>query len=376
LKLLHFIQTSPRSRYLNAIADHADRSRFELTVGSLAPAGQLQEDMSQRGLPVFSLGCARRGEYPAAILRLASRLREERFDIVQTHLFDASFVGLTAARLARVPLAILNNHHSAEVVAQRKPRVMWIDRIMSRYLAHRVIAPSPYMRDVLVRETRVPAERIAVIPYGLDLRQLRPSEGARERLRAELGLENRIVFGAVGRLHWVKNYPGLLEAFASAAGDRNDVSLLVAGDGPDRSRIEKAAIDLGLEGRVRLLGFRPDVTDLLSAIDVLVHASFVECAVQVVSEAFAVGTPVVSTAVGGASELIDPGVNGYLVSPGDTGGMKAALLAMLGRRSDWKGMGAEGRRRVERNAAERIQPLYETQYLEWLSERERMPRAA
>jgi glycosyltransferase involved in cell wall biosynthesis len=303
------------------------------------------------------------------VLRLSRVLREQGFDVLQTHLFEASFVGLAAARLARVPLAVLNNHHSAEVVAQRKPMVLWIDRLMSRYLAHRVLAPSPYMQQLLIGDEGVPAGRIAVIPYGLDLKRLRPANGARERVRNELGLGDRVVLGAVGRLHWVKNYPVLLAAFADAARERRDVSLIIAGEGPERGRLEETVDRLGLGGRVLLLGFRTDVIDLLTAMDVLVHASLVECAVQVVSEAFAVGTPVVSTAVGGAAELVEPGVSGYLAPPGDANELRVALAAMLERRDEWKAMGAAGRRRVERNSAERIQPLYEEQYLRWLSER-------
>lgn len=369
IKVLHFIQSSSRSAYLNAIARHCDRERFELTMASLGPSGPLQTDMAERGLPAFALGCTRRSHYPAAVLRLARMLDREGFDVVQTHLFDASVVGLTAARLARTRLAILNDHHSAEVLLHRRPSIVWIDRFATNCLAHRVLVPSPYMKEILVREEGVSAERIAVIPYGLDLSVLRPANGGGDRVRRELGLENRIVFGAVGRLHWVKNYPALLESFAEVARRRADVALVIAGDGPDAAPLRKLASELGIEDAVKFLGFRPDVLDVLRAIDVLVHASLVECSVQVVAEALAVGTPVVSTEVGGATELVERGVSGYLVPPGDGEALARTLFTMLERRSEWRAMGAEGRARVEKNSAERIQPLYEAQYVKWLSER-------
>jgi glycosyltransferase involved in cell wall biosynthesis/GT2 family glycosyltransferase/SAM-dependent methyltransferase len=369
VKLLHFIQNSARSAYLDSIASHVDRSRFEVSIGSLGPPGLLQEDAAERGLETFALDCTRRTQYPRAILDLVTRLRRDRIDILQTHLFEASLVGLTAARLAGTPLAILNDHHSAEVLLHRKRLVMWADGLATRTLAHRVLAPSTYMKEILIRDERVPAEAIAVIPYGLDLERLRSSPGSRDRLRKELGVEDRIVLGAFGRLHWVKNVPGLLEAFAAVARERSDVVLVVAGDGPERGRLSEIASSLSIAERVRFLGFRPDVADLLSAVDVLVHASLVECSVQVVAEAFALRKPVVSTAVGGAMELVDNGVNGYLVPPGDVTALRSALVTMLGRRDDWTAMGEAGRARVERRAAERVVPLYEAQYLEWLAER-------
>lgn len=373
LKLLHFIENSASSAYLNSIAEHFDRDRFDVSVGSLGAAGALQEDMAARGVPAFALGCTSRTSYPRAVARLARRIREERFDIVQTHLFEASFVGLVASRLARVPLAIVNDHHSAEVLLHGRRAVIWVDRLITKHLAHRVLAPSAYMRDILVREEGVTAEHIAVIPYGLDLDRLRPAAGARERVRAELGVSG-IVFGAVGRLSWVKNYPLLMSAFSELARQRRDVTLVIAGDGPDRSRLEAEANDLALNGRVRFVGHRRDVVDFLSAIDVLVHASRVECSVQVVPEAYAVGTPVVSTRVGGATEIIESGVNGYLVPPNDAAALRSALEQMLERRGEWCAMGEAGKRIVERNVANRIQPLYEAQYIDWLSERRAMHR--
>jgi glycosyltransferase involved in cell wall biosynthesis/SAM-dependent methyltransferase len=373
VKILHFIQNSARSSYLNAIASHTDRSRFEVSIASLGPAGPLQEDVAARGLQSFSLDCAGRKHYPGAILALARRLRRERIEILQTHLFEASLVGLTAAKLARTPLAILNDHHSAEVLLRRKRTVVWADRLATRVLADRVLAPSPYMKEILVSDEGVPAEKIAVIPYGLDLELLRPSPGARERVRRELGVDDRIVLGAFGRLQWVKNYPGLLTAFAGIARERSDVVLVIAGDGPERAALAKLSGSLSIADRVHFLGFRPDVADLLSAVDLLVHASLVECSVQVVAEAFALRRPVVSTAVGGATELVENGVSGELVPPGDVGALGRSLRSMLTNRSHWTEMGEAGRARVEMRSADRVVPRYEEQYLRWLGRVEAEP---
>ena len=235
LKVLHFISDAGRSPFFCVIAEHANRTDFEINVATLSPAGDLQKDMEARGLRTFALDCLSRKNYMTAVLRLASLMRREQFDVVQTHLFDANLVGLAAARLARVPLTIFTAHHSHEVPLLRKSTILWADQLASRLLSHNVIAHSVQMKETLVREERVPPEKIAVIPLGFDLNRWHVSMMGRERIRAELGLGTKIVFGTVGRMYWMKNFPALFKAFASLAQKTPDVVLLVIGEGEDES---------------------------------------------------------------------------------------------------------------------------------------------
>src|SRR5207248_3024805 len=140
-----------------------------------APAGPLQEQMRACRLRSFALNCASRAHYPRAIIQLAAWLRRERVDIVQTHLFEASLVGLAAARLAGTPLAILTGHHSHEIPLHRRRLLLGVDRLASRWLAHYIMAPSVDMKEIFIRDEGVPAEKIVVLPYGFDLARWRPS---------------------------------------------------------------------------------------------------------------------------------------------------------------------------------------------------------
>src|ERR1700730_5581867 len=115
LKVLHLITNACRHPYFCLIADYADRSRFDLTVASLAPSGALHEDLNQRGIRTFALNCTAGIHYPRALSQLTLWLRREKVDVVQTHLFEASLIGLAAAGLARTPLSILTGHHSQEI---------------------------------------------------------------------------------------------------------------------------------------------------------------------------------------------------------------------------------------------------------------------
>jgi glycosyltransferase involved in cell wall biosynthesis len=368
LKVLHLITGNARSPYLCAIADHTDRSRFEVIVGSLAGEGPLHEEMRAKKVRTVALGCETRARYPLAVWRLARWLRRERADVLQTHLFDASLVGLVAARLAGTPVAVFTGHHSHEVPMYRKRLPLWLDALCARWLAHWISAPSAQMKEMLVENQGAPASKIVVLPYPFELARIAPRPaGTRERIRAELGLGGGPVVGAIGRLFWVKNYPCLLRAFARVAAQFPAVKLLVIGDGAERERLRQECAERGIAGRVVFAGYRADVLDVLEVLDVFVHPSLAESFGQVIVEAFALGKPVVSTDVGIARDLVRDGLNGFLVPPGDADALARALETLLRSPQCWAGMGEEGRLAVQQFAAERMVRQYEEHYVKWLA---------
>jgi glycosyltransferase involved in cell wall biosynthesis len=145
---------------------------------------------------------------------------------------------------------------------------------------------------------------------------------SREALRAELGLDGHVLAFA-GRLGVQKALGTALEAVATMPG----VTLVVAGDGPERAALERRMRELGVEGRVRFLGSvsRDDVLRLFRAADASVLPSAWENYPHTVVEALAVGCPVIATAVGGVPEVVRDGENGLLVPPGDPPALAAAV---------------------------------------------------
>ncbi|MBA2734773.1 MAG: glycosyltransferase [Acidobacteria bacterium] len=369
LKVLHFISFAGRSPFFCAVAEHANRDDFEIIVASLSPTGPLLDDMKERGIQTFALDCTRRAQYPRAVFRLAAWLRRERIDVIQTHLFDASLVGLMAARLARTPLSIFTGHHSHEIPLYRRRALLWADCLSSRWLSHHVIAHSVDMKEIFVQYEGVPPEKIAVIPLGFELDRWNPSTAGRERVRTELSLGGKVVFGAVGRMYWIKDYPTLFKAFAPIAAKMRETMLLVVGDGQDREQLERLARELSLEERIIFTGQRSDIVDVLSAVDVFVHPSLAESFGQVIVEALALGKPVVSTDVGVSREIIENGVNGFLVPTGNSAALQEAMEKILRLRDGWEEMGRNGQKRVQGFAVEKIEPAFEAQYVAWLKER-------
>jgi glycosyltransferase involved in cell wall biosynthesis len=192
----------------------------------------------------------------------------------------------------------------------------------------RVICVSQALRERLV-ELGVSADRLAVIPNGVDDTRFAPRE--RTACRTALGLPpgGKVVL-FVGNLVPVKGVEQLLAAMRGV-----DAGLVVVGDGPLRAELEALARSLGVDGRVRFAGARPhdEVPQWLGACDLLCLPSWHEGCPNVVLEALACGRPVVGTRTGGVGEHVRDGENGFLVPPGDGAALSAALGRALA--SDW-----------------------------------------
>jgi glycosyltransferase involved in cell wall biosynthesis len=269
------------------------------------------------------------GESPLASIvyvgvALARILRSRaRIDLVHAHGALSPATIALAGRLAGVPClvtALGTGPHGDLARLARKPLGRLRARLLYRYAWF--VALSEDARAELVAHG-VAAERIRLIPNGVDLGEHRPARAEeRERLRRELGLPAGAFLGAfVGRLHPVKDVDTLLEATARVP----ELSLVVAGDGPDRARLESKAARLGLADRVAFCGQSRRVADVLRASDAFLLSSHGEGMSNALLEAMACGLPcLASRSVGGARELLGDG-RGLLVPDGDVAAWAGAI---------------------------------------------------
>ena len=184
--------------------------------------------------------------------------------------------------------------------------------------ASRILIPSESLRGLAVA-WGIRADRIEVLPNPI---ARPPRLGERDRLRERHGLRGPTVVFA-GRLSVQKAVDVALDALTRL----DDVSLVIAGDGPDAEKLRSLAVDLGLDGRARFLGPQPRETvfELLRAADAVVLSSKWENFPHVLVEALAVGTPVISSSAGGVTEIVRDGENGLLVPPEDAPALAAAI---------------------------------------------------
>jgi glycosyltransferase involved in cell wall biosynthesis len=348
VKICHLIKPSTHNPLLYNSIKFSDRERFEYSVVSLDPKGELHAQMDELGVTSVSLARPSRKLFAKTSRELFQLFRKERFDAIQVHGFDASLVGLPAAVTARVPNRIFSGHHSHEIPLHKNWKLMAVDSFLASRLSTHVIAPSKNMRDIFVRDLKVPAKKVHVIPHGIDLDEWSPEKFDDRTLRDQYGVApETAVFAAVGRLYWVKGFDHLIRAFAGVVRERDDAVLWIIGDGSDRGTLESMIKQLGLEKKILLLGNRADIARVMSQVDVFVHPAFAESFGLVYVEAMALGKPVIGTAVGIAPDLIRDGENGFLMASNDDEIIRQSMLEMLSRRAQWPEMSIDARRSAE-----------------------------
>jgi glycosyltransferase involved in cell wall biosynthesis len=306
-----------------------------------------------RRLAPLPLGLTGARRVPA----LARLLRRERPAVFHAHMSSpvACKWALAAAVLARVP-AVLG---TVQVGEYEPPdhSAHWQLRLLARGVG-RYFAVSRAIAVELVERLDWPAEKIEVLYNAVDAERVAAS--APPGLREELGGGGgRQLVLTPARLHAQKGHATLLEAAARVP----DAVFVLAGDGPERESLEALAQQLGVSDRVRFLGRREDVPELLAACDVFALPSLYEGSSLAVLEAMAAGIPIVSSAIGGTDELIENGRSGLLAPPGDAEALAAALRRALGEPALRKEMATRARERIEsglrrEQVASRVMDVY------------------
>jgi len=256
-----------------------------------------------------------------AIVRLLRVFRAERIQLVHLHTGRAAWLGGLAAGIAGLP-AVITRRMDRRVTAGWRTRRIYI---ASR---RRVAALSPAIAAQLVAGG-VPAPRIAVIPSAVDPTRIAPRRAAAEVRRAESAGAADVVLLAAAALVRRKGIDVLLDALAALRARDLHPRLWIAGDGPERAALCAQASALALEDRVRWLGRRDDVGDLLAACDVFVLPSRAEGLGVAALEAMAAARPVVASAVGGLADAVVDGRTGLLVEPADPVALAVALSQLL-----------------------------------------------
>ena len=321
--------------------------RIEPTIFCLDAVGDLGERLRGEGVEVVPLG-RRPGRDLGVARRLANAARARRVEVLHAHQYTPFFYSALAKLLARPrPRLILTEHgrHYPDVVSGSRRLA---NRLVLGRLADAITGVCDFSVRGLCENDGFSRGGAVVIENGIDVDRYGPAPD-KAALRVRLGLDpGRKYVLAVARFHPVKGHGTLIRGFREVAASRPDVDLLLAGDGALRDELERLATQLGISGRVRFLGVRGDVPDLLRAADVFAMTSESEAASLTIMEAMATGVPVVVTRVGGNPELVRDGIDGLLVPRGDSAATAQALARILDDPSAAAVMGDSGRERAGR----------------------------
>jgi glycosyltransferase involved in cell wall biosynthesis len=244
-------------------------------------------------------------------------------DLIHAHVFPAGLSAVLLARGRNLPVIISENS-----TLFPRNELTPVQRRMARLAFERADLVCPASEDLGRHIARVaPGARIRAVPNAVDTSLFSPPVEPRP---AAPEPDARVRAALVALLDPKKGVDVLLRALAALGPRRDELLVRIAGDGPDRGRLETLAAELGVSGSAEFLGLRdkPGVAALLRDSDFFVLPSLWENLPNVVIEAMASGLPVVSTRTGGIPELVDEG-SGFLVAPGNAAELAGALTAML-----------------------------------------------
>jgi len=341
-QILPSLAVGGAERLVVHLMEHLNRERFAPVCICLeSPLGTHYEARVRAlGAPLYFL---EKGEKMSlgVLRKLDALFRQYRPAVVHTHILGLNYAYPLMIRY-RTPARVYTVHSLAEKDVGRRTGPI-VRALAFRYRVGRVVPVA------IAEEVRVTIQRVygypdpPLIPNGVPTDEYAPDPNKRAQWRQAHGIEpHATVLTHVGRFAPPKNHALLIEAFAQTRAD-TPLYLLLVGGGELENAVREQVAALGLQGRVRFLGVRADVADILRASDVFVLSSRWEGNPMSVMEAMAAGLPVVSTAVGGVPELVRAGETGLLVPSEDAAALAQAMQALVDDPARRQAMGAAAR---------------------------------
>ena len=337
------INVGGAERCLVELATRLDRNRFAPVVYCLSPAPPAGEttfisELQSAGVEVECLGAQNLSDFPRVVARLALGLRQRKTQVIQTFLFHANIVGRIAARRAGVRCVC------GIRVAQRQPSWrLWLDRMTHR-LVDRYVCVSQSVAAFSAGTARLPADKLVVIPNGVDLsgfHDVQPADPA----NFDVAGHRLVTF--IGRLEVQKGLPHLLATASDWLRRLPDCDLLLVGKGPLDAALQRQCREARIDDRVHFAGWRKEIPAILAASSLLVLTSAWEGMPNVVLEAMASGLPVVATRVEGVCEILGPGFQEQSVPYGKWQDFSDSVVRILSDGKLAERLGRENRRRTE-----------------------------
>ncbi|HLO18740.1 MAG TPA: GT4 family glycosyltransferase PelF [Anaerolineales bacterium] len=283
-------------------------------------------------------------------------LRQGRFDVVETFTLDSNLFALPVAWLAGVPVRMATNHGWAKNDSLLK-RISH-NLLLKLGVMDVLVAVTEELRSRSIREGARP-ERVLTIPNGIQLLPVKKksAETSQKTLSIPAGYAFLL---SVGRLVHEKAYEVLIQAIDIVVKEYPNMMLAIAGSGVLEDELRRLIEKLHLDDKIRLLGNRHDVHDLMANADVFVMSSRSEGMPMALLEAMGFGLPVVITRVGGLEEVVEDQTQGLLVPPEDPQELAKAILKLLHDPVLCSNMGKNARQRIEEKyTTERMCRQYE-----------------
>ncbi len=345
LQLVEDFKIGGLERTVETIFDGLDKGRYAVSIWCIAAGGEIADKFIHEGKNIRILNL-KTYHNPLNIFRLSYLIRTNRFQIVHTHGYFAGTMGRISAFLARTPVIISHVHTTDWNFSKRN---LWVERVLSRITA-RIICCANVVEDFLISHEKLDPKKLVTIYNGVHCRK-------EEEISTKVFNSNRgtIRIITIASLVENKGHKYLLDALSKIVLHHSVIELSVVGDGPLKARLMDYAKSLGVYDHTKFSGLMDDVRTILKDSDILVLPSVEREGLSIaLIEAMCQGKPVIGTNIGGIPEVIEDGVNGYLVPPRDSNALAEKLEILIKDKQERERMGVEGRKKFQERFDARI----------------------
>jgi glycosyltransferase involved in cell wall biosynthesis len=349
------------------------RGRYQVFVAS-TPGGKFEQQVKELGIRFYPVNMGRR-LYLKPIRWIKEIIRNNKIDLVHSQGARADFFARLAAKMLKPKVKVVNTTavtvESYDVGALRKGAYLFFDRFSASYV-DRFIVVSDALRRILINTHKIPPDKVIKIYNGIELDEYRPNGkevgSQKSEVRREFGLAKNIpVIGAIGRMVWPKGFEYLIRSISEIVKNYPMVKVLLVGDGSLKRNLEDLTERIELKDRVIFTGFRRDIKEILSAVDLLVIPSLQEGFPMITLEAMAMAKLIVATNIDGITEQITDGVDGILVPSKNPSALAKAVTQVLNDKELARTMGLSARKKVEQEfSVEKMVSETEKAYLSLL----------
>lgn len=332
-------------RYL--FLKHLDRNLLDVSICCLGEKGRFGDKIEGLGYSVDVFNQPYGLLDLSVTLKLYNYLKKKKFDIIHSSLFYANYHSALAGRMAKVPYLISEEHGEHKVHFKKRHFIYRLISWQVAGMSDKVLCCSDYIKEGVRQAYRIKEDKTVVLKNLIEDKRLEIKR-TREQVRRDLNIpQDGLVMVNVASLYWIKNQRVLIDALRRM--DQKNISLLMVGDGPSRRELEAYARTQGVFERVRFLGWREDIADILNASDVFVLPSLSEGLPICLLEAMSIGLPCIASRAGGIEEILSDGINGIMMKPTSINDLIEALNRIINNRDIGLKMGLSARNFVADN---------------------------
>lgn len=292
----------------------------------VAESQEMVEELEKKGALCFSLEMKRGQAKVSSIIKLVKIINKYSPDIINSHMVHANFLARIVKPFIRHKNVIINTIHGEEEYLGKRRIIYKLTNPFSTY----TVCVGEVLKKQAVRLKIAPINNLKVIYNGLDTNFFAPKSTMRKKLREKNNIDSNVfIWINVGRYEKVKNQAYLIKEFKNIVYVFPNTKLFIVGYGTEMKNLYEIIKQEGLTQNIELIGKINNVEEILNMADAFVLSSIHEGLPLTLQEAGAVGLPLVSTDVGGCSEIIEEGVNGYLCVSNKPGALSQAMLNIM-----------------------------------------------